>query len=353
MKIAIINDTHFGARNDNSNFNEYFYKFCDDIFFPTLKKNNIKTCIHLGDLMDRRKFVSYKTSRDFRKRFVSPFVELGIDLHIMIGNHDTFYKNTNDVNSVVELLGGRHDNIKIYSEAEEVVFDDTKILFLPWINSQNTISSEKIIKETDAVVCMGHLEIAGFQMMKGLLNEHGLSKNIFRKFDSVFSGHFHIKSDDGHIYYLGAPYEIYWNDCEDKKGFHIFDTETREMERIENPYTIHKKGYYDDTQNDYSKFDVNKLIDHYVKIIVVNKKDLYQFDQFVDRVLKADCHEVKIIEDFSDLDANTVSDDIVENTEDTMTLLSKYIEELDTSLDKNRLINLQRQLYTEAQDLEI
>ena len=353
MKIAIINDTHFGARNDNSNFNEYFYKFCDDIFFPTLKKNNIKTCIHLGDLMDRRKFVSYKTSRDFRKRFVSPFVEMGIDLHIMIGNHDTFYKNTNDVNSVVELLGGRHNNIKIYSEAEEVVFDDTKILFLPWINSQNTISSEKIIKETDAVVCMGHLEIAGFQMMKGLLNEHGLSKNIFRKFDSVFSGHFHIKSDDGHIYYLGAPYEIYWNDCDDKKGFHIFDTETREMERIENPYTIHKKVYYDDTQNDYSKFDVSKLVDHYVKIIVVNKKDLYQFDQFVDKVLKADCHEVKIIEDFSDLDANTVSDDIVENTEDTMTLLSKYIEELDTSLDKNRLINLQRQLYTEAQDLEI
>ena len=330
-----------------------FTNFVMIYFFLLLKKNNIKTCIHLGDLMDRRKFVSYKTSRDFRKRFVSPFVEMGIDLHIMIGNHDTFYKNTNDVNSVVELLGGRHDNIKIYSEAEEVVFDDTKILFLPWINSQNTISSEKIIKETDAEICMGHLEISGFQMMKGLLNEHGLSKSIFRKFDSVFSGHFHIKSDDGHIYYLGAPYEIYWNDCDDKKGFHIFDTETREMERIENPYTIHKKVYYDDTQNDYTKFDVNKLVDHYVKVIVVNKKDLYQFDQFVDRVLKADCHEVKIIEDFSDLDANTVSDDIVENTEDTMTLLGKYIEELDTTLDKGRLINLQRQLYTEAQDLEI
>ena len=264
MKIAIINDTHFGARNDNSNFNEYFYKFCDDIFFPTLKKNNIKTCIHLGDLMDRRKFVSYKTSRDFRKRFVSPFVEMGIDLHIMIGNHDTFYKNTNDVNSVVELLGGRHDNIKIYSEAEEVVFDDTKILFLPWINSQNTFSSEKIIKKTDAEVCMGHLEIAGFQMMKGLLNEHGLSKNIFRKFDSVFSGHFHIKSDDGHIYYLGAPYEIYWNDCEDKKGFHIFDTETREMERIWNPLTIHKKIKYDDKKKDYNNFDLQPYDNHFV-----------------------------------------------------------------------------------------
>ena len=80
---------------------------------------------------------------------------------------------------------------------------------------------------------------------------------------------------------------------------------------------------------------------------------IYQFDRFTEKLLKADSHEVKIIEDFSDLDANSVSDDIVENTQDTMTLLSKYVEELDTTLDKPRLINLQRQLYTEAQDLEI
>ena len=104
MKIAIINDTHFGARNDNAHFNEYFYQFYEGIFFPYLAQNNIKTCIHLGDLMDRRKFVSYKTAKDFRERFILPFDTLKIDMHIMIGNHDTFYKNTNDVNSVVELL---------------------------------------------------------------------------------------------------------------------------------------------------------------------------------------------------------------------------------------------------------
>ena len=353
MKIALITDTHFGARNDNSNFNNYFYQFYEGTFFPYLQQNNIKTCIHLGDLMDRRKFVSYKTAKDFRERFILPFNTLNIDLHIMIGNHDTFYKNTNDVNCVEELLGNRHKNIKIYPEAEEVEFDGTKILFLPWINNQNLIYSEGMIDVSTADICMGHLEIAGFQMMKGIVNEHGISKSIFRKFDTVFSGHFHTKSDDGQIFYLGAPYELYWNDCEDKKGFHVFDTETRELERIENPFTIHKKVYYDDTQNDYTKFDVSKLANHYVKVVVVNKKDLYQFDQFIDRVLKTDCHEVKIIEDFSDLDANTVSDDIVENTEDTMTLLSRYIEELDTTLDKGRLTSLQRQLYTEAQDLEI
>ena len=353
MKIAIINDTHFGARNDNVNFNEYFYQFYEKQFFPYLKENNITHCIHLGDIMDRRKFVSYRTAKDVRERFIKPFIEMGIELHVLIGNHDTYYKNTNDVNSVIELFGDRYKQIHIYPEAETVSFDDTPIMFVPWINNQNHTETLVKIEETNAQICMGHLEVAGFAMNKGIINEHGISKSIFGKFDTVFSGHFHHKSDDGHIFYLGAPYEFYWNDCDDRKGFHVFDTETRKLERIENPLTIHSKIYYDDTQNDYIKYDVTQHKNNYVKVIVVNKKDLYQFDQFIDRILKADCHEVKIIEDFSDLDANTVSDDIVENTQDTMTLLGKYIEELDTTLDKGRLINLQRQLYTEAQDLEL
>jgi hypothetical protein len=70
-------------------------------------------------------------------------------------------------------------------------------------------------------------------------------------------------------------------------------------------------------------------------------------------LLKADAYEVKIIEDFSELDADNVSDDIVENTEDTMTLLEKYIDQLDVTLSKDRLKNTMRSLYTEAQDLEI
>jgi len=353
LKIAIITDTHFGARNDNNNFNEYFYRFYEEQFFPYLKEHNIKDCIHLGDIMDRRKFVSYRTAKDFRERFILPFSQLGVQLHVLVGNHDTYFKNTNDVNSVEELLGDRYNNIKIYPEPAEAKFDNLSVLFLPWINASNHANSMKMIEKSKSDMCMGHLEIAGFEMMKGMKNEHGYDKSLFRKFDTVFSGHFHHKSDDGHIYYLGSPYEFYWNDCDDRKGFHVLDTESRSLDRIINPRTIHKKIYYDDTQNDYKSHDLTQYKDNYVKVIVVNKKDLYQFDQFIERLLKADAHEVKIIEDFSDLDANTVSDDIVENTQDTMTLLSKYIDELDIKLDKTRLKNLQRELYTEAQDLEI
>ena len=354
MKIAIITDTHFGARNDNVNFNDYFYNFYEGQFFPYLQQNNIKNVIHLGDVMDRRKFISYRIAKDFRERFILPFQVLDINLHMLVGNHDIFFKNTNDVNSLQELVDGRFKKIHLYAEAQEVNFDGLPILFMPWINSQNYIYALGMIDETKAQICMGHLDINGFAMNKGqILAEHGMDKSEFQKFDTVMSGHFHHKNDDGQIYYLGTPYEIYWNDYDDPKGFHIFDTETRELERIVNPLTIFEKIYYDDSKTDYSTIDVEKYKNKYIKLIVVNKKDLYGFDAFVDKLLKIDTYEVKIIEDFTDLDANSVSDDIVNNSEDTLTILNKYVDELDVSLDKNRLKNTMKSLYTEAQDLEL
>ena len=347
-----MTDSHFGARNDNHNFNEYFYKFYDNIFFPTLKERGITTCIHLGDVVDRRKYISYRIANDFRSRFIGKFQRAGIDFHIVIGNHDTYYKNTNRVNSMEELVGT--DRFKIYVSPKVVEFDDTPILLMPWINNNNYDESMKALAKSKADILMGHLEVNGFMMNANtIVATDGWDKKLFKRFDVVFSGHFHHKSDDGQIFYLGAPYEIYWNDLNDPRGFHIFDTATRELEYIVNPHTIYKKIYYDDTKNDYTKHDVSQYKEHYVKLIVVNKKDLYRFDMFVDRLLMADAFDVKIIEDFSELDATNVSDDIVENTEDTMTLLEKYINELDVTLDKNRLKNTMKALYNEAQDLEL
>ncbi len=358
MQIAIITDTHFGARNDNLNFNEYFYKFYENIFFPTLKERGITTCIHLGDVVDRRKYISYRIAYDFRSRFISQFQKFGIDLHVIIGNHDTYYKNTSEINSMDELVG--RDRVWIYSEPTVKEFDEVPILFMPWINTNNYSTAINSLDTAKTDLLMGHLEINGFQMHQGQYSDSGHEKELFRKFDTVFSGHFHHKSDDGQIYYLGSPYEMTWADYDSPKGFHVFDTNTRELERIVNPYTLFEKIYYDDTINDYSHmvgptgtvYDFEKYKDKYVKLIVVNKKDLYQFDQFVDRLLVADAHDVKIIEDFSELDATNVSDDIVENTEDTMTLLEKYVDELDVALDKTRLKNTMKSLYSEAQDLE-
>jgi len=349
LKLALITDTHFGARNDNSNFNEYFFEFYEKQFFPYLKEHDITDVIHLGDVMDRRKYVSYRIAKDFRERFINQFEN--INFHMLVGNHDTFYKNTNAVNSLQELVDGRYENITVYEEATEVEFDGCKILFVPWINADNMSHTTNLLKKSDAQVCMGHLELNGFEMQKGMYMDHGWDKQEFKRFDMVLSGHYHHKSDDGQVFYLGTPYQIYWNDWNDPKGFHVFDTEKRELERIVNPRTIFSKIYYDDSQE--INHDMSLYKNKYVKLVVVNKKDLYQFDKFVDKLLQADCHEVKIVEDFSELDASNVSDDIVENTEDTMTLLERYIDDLDVTLSKDRLKNTMRTLYTEAQDLEI
>ena len=353
MKVAIITDTHFGARNDSDFFNDYFYQFYEGIFFPYLEQHNIKTVFHLGDLMDRRKYVSYKTAKDFRERFIFPLQHLKIDFHCLVGNHDIYYKNTNDVNSLKELIGDKSNKFHLYEDATEVNIGGLDILFMPWINPQNYVYSMGMIDETKAGICMGQLEVKGFQMHKGQFSNTGYDKDTFQKFHTVFSGHFHHKSDDGQIYYLGTPYEIYWNDHNDPKGFHIFDTETLELERIVNPIRMFEKIYYDDTDKDYANEDVSKYEKKFVKLIVVNKKDLYQYDRFVDRLMKANAHEVKIVEDFSDMQADSVSDDIVQYAEDTNTLLNKYIDELEIDLDKDRLKGMMRGLYNEAQDLEL
>ena len=211
-----------------------------------------------------------------------------------------------------------------------------------------------MLEQESADIVLGHLEIKGFEMQNGTFSDSGLDKKLFRRFENVLSGHFHKKSDDGHIYYLGNTYQMTWSDYKETKGFHIFDTDTRELEYILNPHTIFEKVYYDDTTVDYSDFDVLTLKDKFVKIVVVNKKDFYQFDRFIDKVLsESGAHEVKIVEDFSELDATNVDDAIVENAEDTMTLLERYIDELDVTLDKKRLTSMMKSLYVEASDLEL
>ena len=87
-KIVLLTDTHFGARNDSAIFREYFFKFYNELFFPFLEDNNIKTVVHLGDIVDRRKYINFNTLKSFRDDFVFRLGRMGIDTHIIIGNHD-------------------------------------------------------------------------------------------------------------------------------------------------------------------------------------------------------------------------------------------------------------------------
>jgi len=349
MKIALLNDTHFGCRNDSPAFLKFQTRFYKDIFFPYLIENDIKTLVHLGDVVDRRKFINYNTASHFKKVFWDKLDELNIDTHIIIGNHDTYFKNTNEVNAMENLSLSR--DAKIYKTATEVEFDGLDILFLPWICEANEEESLYAIDNSTSQICMGHLEIKGFEMHKGFYNEYGYDKNLFGRFEKVISGHFHKKSSDGHIYYCGCQYEMTWADYNCPKGFHIFDTETRDLKRVPNPFQIHKKIIYDDTQTNYDEVKIEDYQDCFVKLFVSQKTNNEMYEKFIDRLYnQITVHELVIAEDPTDIQA-TVREDILEQGEDTMTFLGNYIDQVDTDLDKKKLKDFAKDLYVEASEV--
>jgi len=348
MRIALITDTHFGARSDSIPFDNFFKSFYDNCFFPKLEEQGIKTVIHLGDIFDRRKYINFNTLKSCKEYFFDKAKELEIDIHLIPGNHDTYFKNTNEINSP-NLLLREYDNIKLYEQPSEVIFGWQKILLMPWICSDNYQQSRTAMEETDATVCFGHFELAGFQMYKGVKNEHGMDPSIFNNFDLVCSGHFHHRDRNGNIYYLGNPYEITWSDYDDPRGFHILDSESLEFEFIQNPYNMFHKIYYDDSK-EMEKIDYEKLERTCVKVIVVRKTDFAQFDKIIDNLYNCNLVELKIIEDFSEFEDEAVGEENI-NLEDTMTLLNEYVDNIETELDKERLQNYLRTLYIEAQNI--
>jgi DNA repair exonuclease SbcCD nuclease subunit len=348
MKIALITDTHFGARNDNTAFLDYFEKFYEKQFFPTLLERGIDTIIHLGDIVDRRKYISYVTLRRMKDMFIDKCNEHNINLHVIIGNHDVPYKNTNEINSMMELF--RDTGISYYSEPETLTFDGHDILLMPWINNQNYAAAIDAMKNTPAQVMFGHLEVQGAFMDRGNRNEHGMEVSTFDKFEVVCSGHFHHKNKIGNVQYLGCPYEITWIDYQDPKGFHVYDTDTRELEFVRNPYSMFHKVFYSDdgkTVEEVLDFDFDVYNNTFVKVIKQNCNNPYWFDLFMDRMMKVNPINIQVVDDNLNLNLDS-EDDIVDEAEDTITIMSKYIDSMPDNVPKKKLDNLMRTLYNEA-----
>ena len=355
MRVAIITDQHFGARNDSLHFINFFEKFYNDTFFTKLQEEGIKTVLILGDTFDRRKYVNFYSLKKTKEMFFDKLNEMGIQVHMLAGNHDTYFKNTNDVNSV-DLLLREYPLVQVIDSPTTIVVDDTPICMMPWICPENYEDSMKMIGDTNAQICMGHFEIEGFAMFRGMESHEGLSRDIFNKFDLVFSGHYHHKSSNGNIHYLGNPYELTWSDYQDPRGFHLFDLDTRELEFVQNPNSIFHKITYDDALpnaiSDISNLDVSSYKDTFVKVIVVNKTNPYLFDLFMSNLYKQNPIDVSIVEDNLDLTEGLESD-IISDAEDTLTILNKYVDNLQVQdLDGVKLKSILKELYVEALNLE-
>lgn len=351
MKIAILNDTHAGCRNSSDIFMDYQERFYSEIFFPYLLENDIKHILHLGDYYDNRKTINFKALHHNRKIFLEPMRKHGITMDIIPGNHDVYYKNTNELNALKELQGHYMNEVNLVMKPTVMSYDGTDIALIPWINPENEEETLKFLAKCKADIVGAHLELKGFEMSKGMPCQEGMDKKHFDRFEMVLTGHFHAKSTQENIYYLGSQMEFFWNDCNDAKYFHILDTETREIEPIRNPITIYEKIYYDHEK--LNKFqDLAYLDNKFVKVIVTNKGDPYEFERFIDRVQSQKIHELKIAEDFAEFLGSNVEDENV-SVEDTETLVFNYIDAVNTDLDKNRIKEEVSHLMKEAQTMEI
>jgi len=349
MLIAILNDTHLGIRNSSDVFLDNASKFYTKTFFPYLKDNGIKQIIHLGDYYDNRKAINIKALNDNRKYFLEPMRELGIRMDIIPGNHDTYFKDTNTPNSLKELLGFFINEVTIIEKPTVLEYDSLRMALLPWMAKDNTEESLHFIKNCKADILGGHLELNGFEMMRGIKSDHGMDPNIFSRFESVLSGHYHTKSSAGNIHYLGSQMEFFWSDCNDKKYFHVLDTETRDIWAIPNPHTLFKKVVYNDAKYDYNR--VPDFTGHFVKVVVVNKTNPQMFESFLDKLQDQNLHDLKIAENFDHIIGHNEDTDV--SLDDTQSLLDDYIEESETALEKSHLKQRMRDLYTEAQSIEI
>jgi len=340
MKVAIITDTHYGARKGSKLFHDYFEQFYKNVFFPTLEEQGIDTVIHMGDAFDSRKSIDYQ-SLEWAKRVVFNPLK-NYDVHMVVGNHDTYYKNTNNVNSP-DLLLQTYNNVKTYSRATEVCIGGLNILLIPWINQENEKETLKLINKTTSKVVMGHLELQGFRVNKQIVMDHGMDSKLFDKFSRVYSGHYHTRSNDGRVFYLGNPYELYWTDLNDTRGFTIFDTETLEHYPINNPYKMFYNIYYEDTP--YQTFNTSEFQNKIVKVVVRKKTDQNQFEKFIDKLYSSNIHELKIVENFQVQD---IEDFEAFESEDTFSILDRYIQESEISMDKTIIQKMIREVYQEA-----
>lgn len=350
MKIAILNDTHCGIRNSSDIFIEYQRRFYSEVFFPYLEDHGITNIIHLGDYYDNRKTINLKALNANREMFLHVLRDKGIVMDIICGNHDTYYKNTNDLNSLKELMGHYMNEVNIVHEPRVLDYDGCKIGLVPWINPENEKDTSDFLKNCKCDIIGGHFELAGFEMNRGSVCHDGMSTDLLQRFELVMSGHFHTRSNMGHIHYLGSQMEFFWSDAHDPKYFHVFDTETRELTPVLNPVTIYEKIYYDEDNINFFE-DLRRLDNKFIKVIVTNRSDIKKFEQYIDRIQKQKIYELKIVEDFKEFRGESVSDDI--SVDDTETLIYNYIQGVDTDLDKDKISSLVSELMIEAQNVEI
>jgi len=249
------------------------------------------------------------------------------------------------INSIRELF---NNDLNLYEEPTVVNFDGLDIALLPWVNKENHDQSIDFIKTASAPILIGHLELQGYDVMRGVKYDGGMNPKLFERYEQVFTGHFHCRQEHGNIYYMGTQYQITFADLHEQKGFHVYDTDTREIEFLPNPHKMFHAVTYNDEDGpvDSAKFDCEYLDGAYVKLYVEEKNHPYSFERFMDKLYDCGVAKITVVEEFDS--AEWTQEEIVDLAQDTVTLINNEIDSLEEVKDKGRMKRLIKELYMES-----
>ena len=347
--VAILCDIHFDIRNGSAFFSGKYKEFFDKVFFPTLKERGIKTLWILGDTWEYRTKINSVSLNFAIKNFFDRLEEDEIDTTIIYGNHDVAYRADNSINTI-DFLGKMYPNLRVVKDFATLTVHGQPINFMPWIHAKNFGAAMEFMAAAPPTVLCGHYEINGFETTKGQYAHGGLEPNIFSKFDKVFSGHFHIRSNQGPIHYLGNPFQTNWGDYGYERGFHFFDVETHELEFVSNPFDIYAKIDYNDDIDigtfSYSAF-TNMIVRVYIPSYATTNQN--KLSLFLDKLQQA-AYSTEVVErEAVAVLSETGEIEFLDNKE----LIDKYINEVvdAPNIDKTVLLGMFNELYVDAQNM--
>lgn len=269
-RYAVISDQHFGVNGDSEFFHKNYRLFYEHIFHPAIAEQRVDAVLVPGDLWQSRKAINPLSAALAHEIFFEPLQAAGIPVFISYGNHDVYYKNTNTVNSI-DFIGKMYDNVTVVQDFAEL---DGDVIMTSWITADNSERIWQAIDTTKAKYLVGHFEIAGHLMTPTYACEDGVPKARFGKFEKVISAHFHVRGNDGKIFYTSNPSQTTWADWQQEKGFHILDTSDGSLTPVNNPYEVYAVYEYPHAADKEIGDDVALYAGKIVKILITSYQSL-------------------------------------------------------------------------------
>lgn len=344
MKVALISDTHFGVRKGNETFLNSQLKFFREQFIPELKSAGIDTILHLGDFFDNRVHINSKVLNSVIELLRDDLKDFQI--YILVGNHDSYFESTIEVNSIEPLSLFEH--VHIIKNIKQIELGGRKITAIPWVvKEEDAIKQIETLPESE--IALGHLELASFDMFRNKICEHGMSFDYFTKrFKLTFSGHFHTRSvkefaNGNNIVYIGNAYHLTRNDIGDERGYCILNLNDLTYEFVSNKVSIRYISVkYPETITE--EIVSGNNVDVYIDLQVASEEDLHNYVRQIESF-----HPAFLPVQIKSLNTMSYSTSATIQVGTVTDLMNEYIQALPIS-DKDKMIKLLMSLYEECKN---